>query len=278
MDKNQQDKVESGLIATEDKPSIPSLPPKDKEKLDHLRKKQGKESNERTGVSGKTLWNWLSLLLQILGVIAIPLAIIIGTTYFSTQQNQTSTQIAQDQQAEASLQTYLNRMSDLLLNHNLRTSKPGDEVSQVARELTLTTLRRLDSVRNGIILQFLQDEHLIGGKNAVIDLSGAILSGAYLMNTNLSGVTLSGTTLNNTWLGSANLSGANLSHANLTSTDLGGANLKGANLSGANLASVNLYNADLSGANLNGAIVAQDELTSAASLHGTTMPDGSLHL
>src|SRR5437879_4146616 len=203
MDKNQQDKVESGLIATEDKPSIPSLPPKDQEKLNHLRKKQGKESNERTGFSGKTLWNWLSLLLQILGVIAIPLAIIIGTTYFSTQQNQTSTQIAQDQQAEASLQAYLNRMSDLLLNHNLRTSKPGEEVSQVARELTLTTLRRLDSVRNVIVLQFLQDEQLIGGKNAVIELSGAILTGAYLMNTNMSHVTLSRVTLNNSCMAQA---------------------------------------------------------------------------
>jgi uncharacterized protein YjbI with pentapeptide repeats len=119
-------------------------------------------------------------------------------------------------------------MSDLLLNHNLGKSKPGDEVSQVAREGMLTTLRRLDANRIRIVLQFLGDANLIGVKNAVVDLSGvnlrdddlrgvrlgwtdlshAFLSGAVLSDAILSGAVLSRATLNN-----ANLSHANLSHA-----------------------------------------------------------------
>jgi hypothetical protein len=287
MDENHQDKAESKLIATEDKLSIPSLPPKDQEKLDHSRKMQGKESNKWTGFSGKTAWDWLSLLLQMLGVIAIPLAIVIGTIYFSTQQNQTSMQIAEDQQREAILQTYLDRMSDLLLNHNLRKSNPRDEVSQIAREQTLTTLRRLGGPRNGIVLQFLQDAHLIGAKNAVIDLSGATLSDDDLSGTNLSGVTLSSANLSSADLSSthlrgadlsgADLSGADLSGASLSSADLSGADLSGASLSSADLSGANLSGADLSGANLSGAIVDKEQLATVTSLKGATMPDGSTH-
>jgi uncharacterized protein YjbI with pentapeptide repeats len=297
MDENHQDKAESELIATEVRRSIPSLIPKDQEKLDYLQKKQGKERNKWTGFSGKTLWDWLSLLLQLLGVIAIPLAIALGTTYFSTQQNQTSTQIATSQQQEACLQTYLDRMSDLLLNHNLRKSQPGDEVSQVAREQTLTTLRRLDGYHNNILLQFLQDAHLIDMKNAVIDLhtanlsnadlstanlSGANLSGANLSTANLSGANLSNASLNGANLGNAALSGADLSTADLSSAilsdaDLSNADLSNANLSGVGLSNANLSNANLSNADLSGAIVTQGQLNTVASLHGATMPDGSKH-
>lgn len=90
------------------------------------------------------------------------------------------TAVAWVQEQEATLKTYLDDMSDLLLNHNLRNSKPGDEVRQIARERTLTALRRLKADRNKIILQFLQDARLISMNNAVIDLSGADLSDAIL--------------------------------------------------------------------------------------------------
>ncbi len=98
--------------------------------------------------------------------------------------------IALDQQRETTLKTYLDDMSDLLLNHHLRTSKPGDEVSLVATERTLTTLRRLDAPRNRIVLRFLQDAHLIGVKNAVVDLSSADLSGDDLRRAILNGADL----------------------------------------------------------------------------------------
>src|SRR5260221_8330300 len=106
-------------------------------------------------------------------------------------------------------------MSDLLLNHNLSKSKPGDIVSEVARERTLTILRRLDANRNRIVLQFLQDAHLISGLNVVIDLSNTDLSGDQLDGANLSGAHLSG----------AILDGTDLTGANLIDTDLSGTNL-----------------------------------------------------
>ena len=58
----------------------------------------------------------------------------------------------------------------------------------------------------------------------------AVLSGANLIDANLSGANLIGAVLID-----ANLSGANLIGANLSGANLSGANLIGANLSGANL-------------------------------------------
>lgn len=102
------------------------------------------------------------LLSQVLGAIAIPFVVTVLGLYLtqqitlqqarlsdaaSKQQHQTDLQIAEDnrrndlkiaddQQRETTLKTYLDDMPDLLLNHNLRKSKPGDAVSQVARERT----------------------------------------------------------------------------------------------------------------------------------------------
>jgi hypothetical protein len=218
MDENHQDKTGSKLIATGDKLWIPPLSPSDQNKLKRLPKKA---LAERIGFTGKTLWDWVPLLIQGLGALLIPIAIFCGTTWFSYQQNQTSLQIAQnnrqndiqlanEQQKETVLKTYLDDMSDLLLNHHLRKSQPGDEVGQVAKERTLTTLRRLDANRNRIVLQFLQDAHLIGLEDTVIDLSNADLSGDELGEANLSGANLGGADLSGTHLSDATLSGADL--------------------------------------------------------------------
>jgi hypothetical protein len=242
MDENHQDKRERKLSATEDKFWLPPLSPKEQKRLKHLQKKS---FAERMGFAGKTPWDLIQLLL-------IPLVLAGVGYWFTAQQNQTSLQvserqhqtdlqIAADQQRETTLQAYLDDMSDLLLNHHLRKSQPGDEVGQVAKERTLTTLRRLDANRNRIVLQFLQDAHLIGLEDTVIDLSNADLSGDELGEANLSG---------------ANLGGADLSRANLHEADLSGANLGGADLSGTHLSDATLSGADL---------------------QGTIMPDGTKH-
>ncbi len=232
-------------MATENTLWLPPLSPKDQEKLNHDQHNQRKAIIKETGFSGKTLWDWLQLLI-------IPIMLASGGFWFSLQQSdisaqasqrqhdsdqkiatenrQNDMQIAEDQQREATLKTYLDDMSDLLLNHHLRTSKPGDEVSLVARERTLTTLRRLDASRNRIVVQFLQDAHLIGVPNAVVDLSGADLS-----NDDLSGAPLSKVDLSWATLDSANLSYADLSYADLSWAGLDRANLSGAVLNGADL-------------------------------------------
>jgi uncharacterized protein YjbI with pentapeptide repeats len=212
----------------------------------------------------KTLWDWLNLF----AILLIPL-VVVGATigfggwqqYLATIQHHNDVKIAQDnrqndlnialdQEQEATLTSYLNDMSDLLLNNNLANSKPGDAVSELARERTLITLRRLGPGRNMILLQFLQDAHLIGVKNAVIDLSHVDLSYDKLSGANLSGADLRGTNLNDTQLSGADLSYANLSCIEPASGTNVCANLSGANLSGANLLYTNLSGANLSGANL----------------------------
>ena len=251
----------------EDKLWLPPLSPKDQKRLARIQSDGFiKATYKRIGLSGKTLWDWL----QLLAVLAIPVVVAFVSISFSTQQDannqrqhqidlkiaqdnrQNDVQLANDQQQEATLKSYLDDMSDLLLNHNLRNPKPADEVRQVARERTLTALRRLKANRNKIVLQFLQDAQLIGIKNAVIDLSNADLGGDDLSGANLS---------------NANLRGANLSYATLSYADL----------SNTNLSYTILSNADLSYAILSNATVTNEQLAQAKSLAGATMPDGSIH-
>jgi hypothetical protein len=135
----------------------------------------------------KTLWDWLQLLL-------IPVLLAAGGYWFQAQQHANDQiiakanrdkdmQIASDQQQEATLNAYLDDMTTLLLDKKLGSQAAADkaasaEAAVVARERTLTTLLRLHDGRNRIVLQFLQDAHLIGIQDAVIDLSNADLSNA----------------------------------------------------------------------------------------------------
>lgn len=200
---------------------------------------------------GKTLWDWLQLLI-------IPAVLVLAVASFNMQQNQaslqvnqqqyqTSLKIAQDQERATVLRTYIDNMSDLMLNHKLQLSQPDDEVRVLARARTLSALGELDPKRKSTFLTFLYESGLINYANAIISLKGANLS-----DTDLSGIDLS-------------------------RADLSGVNLSGADLSGADLFETDLSDADLSRANLQGANVTNEQLAKAKSLQGTIMPDGSKH-
>ncbi|HCF87975.1 MAG TPA: hypothetical protein DEV72_22555, partial [Ktedonobacter sp.] len=94
----------------------------------------------------------------------------------SEQRYKNDQEIAADKQKEDLLQTYFDRMSDLLLNHNLRSSDPKDEVRNIARSRTLTVLSRLDANRKGSVLQFLRESDLIKKKGTIINLEDSDLS------------------------------------------------------------------------------------------------------
>jgi uncharacterized protein YjbI with pentapeptide repeats len=278
-------------MATETKPCLPPLSSKDPEEPRPSQENRRKRLIKGTGFAEKDLWDWLMLI----GVLAIPVAVAFGTLVFSLQQaqssqtaserqHQTDIQIANDQQQEATLQTYLDHMSDLLLNHNLLASKhSGDQVRDVARIWTLTTLRRLEPTRKGVIVKFLYEAGLIGGYDGSgkrletivalndADLSGIKLGGAGQGYANLSYVNLSGADLSGADLSGANLSGADLSGANLS----GGATLKGANLRDADLRDADLSGADLSGADLSLADLSDAEL-SLAHLRDSTLIEADL--
>jgi uncharacterized protein YjbI with pentapeptide repeats len=228
---------------------------------------------------GKTLWDWLQLLV-------IPIVLALGALLLeqserisdrkiaqerwendqklAAERRDDDIKIAEDQQREAALQAYIDKMTELLLDqeHSLRESAEGDEVRVVARTRTLATLRKLDPTRKGMLLSFLYEGELISEinadmnedrdlKHAILNLSGADLSEANLSGANLSGVELS----------EANLSGANLSRADLSEADLSFDNLSGANLSGADLSETDLSGANLSGADLSEAKLSEADLS-----------------
>src|SRR3989442_986202 len=100
---------------------------------------------------GKTLWDWFQLLI-IPAVLAIAGYTINLTISRSEQEStrlrdQTEHEIAEDNQREAALQDYIDKMSELLLEKKLRESPEGNEVRKIARVRTLTVLPRLDANR-----------------------------------------------------------------------------------------------------------------------------------
>jgi hypothetical protein len=116
--------------------------------------------------------------------------------------------------------------------------------------------------------------------NIMVNLRGANLSGANLMEAYLIGVGLSGANLSGANLSRANLIGAHLTRANLSGANLSRAilrgayldraDLRGAKLSGANLMEANLMWANLSGASLMGALL------QGTVLIGTDLTDADL--
>jgi hypothetical protein len=248
----------------------------------------------------KTLYDWLQLAI-------IPVGLAFGVWWLARLQQQRDQQLADqraksereaaekhaqaernialDNQGEAALQVYIDNISALLLERNLRKSGEDDEVRKIARVITITTLKRLDVNRKGSVLQFLRETGLITrgikddgiGDDSIIslyqaDLRGANLGEAFLLLANLSNTDLRGANLNGAVLDAAHLGKANLGEADLSETTLLRADLHGANLNGATLRGANLSYADLRETN-----VTSDQLAQAKSLEHATMPDGSQH-
>jgi hypothetical protein len=225
----------------------------------------------------------------------------------------------QDSQQRFLLQSYIDKMSELLLHEKIRepvferafSFNAQNEAQHVARARTLTVLSMLNAGYKRKVIQFLHDSDLITKYELIVhlkdaDLSGADLSGTILGVIDLSEVNLREADLSRANLFEANLRGADLHKANLhqailsltysfpypSQADLTEADLSEANLSGAWLGHVNLTGANLCGADLTDAVltdanfdmanlmeakVTQEQLNTAKSLQGTTMPDGSTH-
>src|SRR5215211_3101691 len=281
--------------------------------------KQGRKPWTLREFGGQTVWDWLHLL----SALAIPVVLAAAGLWFTAQQDQRQQRIEDDRAQQAqniesqrakaerelakeraqdeALQAYLDQMSNLLLEKDLRESKEDSEVRTLARARTLTVLGRLDSERNGYILQFLREAKLINGTESVVTLSSSDLSGADLRSVELSEIDLSDADLHKadlTWaeLSRANLSGAelyktdlinaSLSHANFSRAYMGSADLFGADLNKANLSVTDMYAtsltwAELSRANLSGAHMIKADLSHAtlsdANLSHATLGQADLH-
>jgi uncharacterized protein YjbI with pentapeptide repeats len=248
---------------------------------------------------GKTVWDWMQLLI-------VPIVLLLITVAFTWQQDARQQRI-EDQRTEAerklaeqraqdeALQAYLDQMSTLLLEKDLRDSEPDSEVRTLARARTLTVLERLDPSRKTQVMRFLLEADLVQSADEtvpIIALAGADLREARLRAANLraadlreadlDSAILSGASLREADLNWADLSNAylspdvdlreaDLSHAYLLFADLSGADLSGANLSGAHLREADLREANMEGSRG----VTNDELEQqVASLEGATMPNG----
>jgi uncharacterized protein YjbI with pentapeptide repeats len=182
------------------------------------------------------------------------------------QRYEQDQRIAQDRQLEDLLQSYLNHMSELLLEKQLRTS-PSEEVKNVARVRTISVLTRLDARRASYVFAFLRESGLMSNdekSDKVIIKKPSIVS--------LDQADLRNVKWSRADLGRANLNGVDLSHADLTYADLShaslGADLRYANLEGANLTEADLSWAELDDANLEGANLFLADLSHAKSSRG----------
>jgi uncharacterized protein YjbI with pentapeptide repeats len=199
------------------------------------------------------------------------------------------------------LQTYLAKMSELLLDKRLHEKKADYDPTRVtARLQTLAVLERLDAERKRTVLLFLREAQLINRYDRLDSTDGRVgkwrialckapaskvLFYAYyvgLRGADLSGADLSGAQLTSALgkdpvsLSSANLKDAKLSGTILPGADLSETDLRDADLRRADLRWANLSFADLRGANLISTKVSPERLAQAKELSGATIPDGQI--
>jgi uncharacterized protein YjbI with pentapeptide repeats len=243
-------------------------------KPEREQKEETKQS--RWGFRGKTVWDWMALLIVPLVLVVIGLLFTLlqdarqqdiedrraqQAQKIENQRAKAERELAVQRAQDEALQAYLDQMEGLLLERDLRASEEDSEVRTLARARTLTVLGRLDPSRKTAVMQFLAEAKLlqkVEGRGAIITFSGADLSGANLTDAadDLRGADLSG----------ADLSGANLSDANLSD-----ANLSRTVLEDADLSAADLRDADLSGAV---GITAEELEQESRFLEGATMPNG----
>ncbi len=243
--------------------------------------------------SGKTLWDWLKLLTITILIFFLGQQLrqrdkkeqarletereirVQLEAKESDRRAELEKETGMNYLAEEAMQNYIDRVSDLLLNKELReelfpdndTLDQDNHVRDVARIRTITILRRLekDTERQASIIYFLRDAGLYQFIFEYANLSSINLSQANLENANLVRSNLEGAYFKGAFLSGANLEGAFLAHSNLEDSNLFGAYFKGAFLEGAyfkdanlvhsNFEDANLKNAYLNGANLEGAFL-----------------------
>lgn len=194
----------------------------------------------------KSIW-------MILELVLVPITLAIFIYFLDRFERQAERDLNLDNQRERLLQNFFDSMTDLILSENLKGSKEDDEVREIARIKTLTTLKRLDCDRRSSLLEFLYETELIQERNNTKIIIG--LNDANLEGINLYSADLYGANLKNSHLKGAQLEMAVLTGANLENSHLEGANLKHAYMDNVLLDNAHLENANLEKAHLKGAFI-----------------------
>lgn len=247
----------------------------------------------------KTFWDWLELIVVplFLGLAAVFInqAIQQREIRIATEQQHEQARIAAEQQHEQALRDYLNVMSNLLLEHGLYNAKKNDDVRFLAMAYTNNILRQLDSVRKGLVVEFLYSTALIRCKlksdwtvdssdekpNPIIAITKTDLRGLNVPSGLWGGARLTGIYFSDVELVEADFSNANLSKSVMQSCWFDKAKFEKANLSGCDLRysvfiDADLKDANLSGANLERTIIKAKSLENVKSLEGCIMYDGTM--
>ncbi|MDJ0901233.1 MAG: pentapeptide repeat-containing protein [Xenococcus sp. MO_188.B8] len=220
------------------------------------------------GFKGKTLWDVLALLI-------VPIVLAVGGFLLNRAETERQNVIEsaeterqnakeEDRGRDKVLQSYFDKMTELLLKEELGKSNTKPEVQSIAQYKTLTALPYLDSRRKGLLLEFLYESKLIAGgsefpleqRSVCRDLRAGISEHEKPI-VSLEDADLRGISLTNAILRSAALGGADLRDA-----DLRGADLRCTDLRNADLRDADLRNADLRGADLRGAFLVNASLVS----------------
>jgi uncharacterized protein YjbI with pentapeptide repeats len=238
-----------------------------------------------TGLNGKTLWDFLQLLI-------VPLVLAFAgfqlQDYAKARDQKIAADTAQRERAAAAdkayqdiLVKYLDQMTDLVKMEDLLNT-PFDPITLqkpkvknaflIAQIRTVTALQSLDSARQRSVVQFLRTAGLYNpcyrkseceslgilfiARMSNINLQKADLAGIDLRSTDLRGANLNNATLleanlENSSLSKVDLDGTDLRYAILRNADLSNANFKNANLRYADLNSADLKDANLQGADIN---------------------------
>lgn len=198
-----------------------------------------------TGFPTKTLWDLMELLI-------VPVVLAFGALWFNRAQLNRDQWLAREHEEDRLLQNYFDKMTELLLQKNLRGSAEGSEVRSIARVRTYTALRTVNKMRKTNIMWFLIQARLIG--ETTVAESGSTEAGVEpesQQRCNI--VNLKGARLSETDLPHADLRGADLRFVHFRKANLAHARLDNAILFGTDLRGANLYMASLEGADLKNA-------------------------
>ncbi|CAF1215870.1 unnamed protein product [Adineta steineri] len=202
--------------------------------------------------------------------------------------------IAEAIQQDTVLNAYLEKVSQLLLNHQFNLS--SNIRKSIIRPKTLTTIRQLDATRKTLLVKFLYESSLLLRRETDddsisnekdVDLSDANLNGIIMGNQNieiervnlfrisLSKVTLINSSFTFCFLNCANfersiLDGSSFRNSRLRDTNLFRTSLAYTDFTGATLSGSNLILANLTGSNI------LDSQLVDISLERTILPNGTI--
>jgi uncharacterized protein YjbI with pentapeptide repeats len=227
-----------------------------------------------TGFQGKKAWDLLELLI-------VPIVLAVGATLFSQYQRNTEIQIETERQRESALQSYIDRIKDLVLELYTsdidNTDEKSDEtpevfeaIGNIAAAYTRATLQQLDAKRKGMLIEFLYDTHLIGWAEPISDQEYVPL--IYLGES----ADLSGLTVNAPALRGIHLSFTNLSNSKLLGLDLFKAHLTGSNMSNSYFSGVNFWGAEMGGVNFSGVKIGDSVVMGKAELRYANVKNADL--